>query len=80
MWIYEFQDLLPYTSNVNMIVSFDKVLDVNKEQNALAEFKEKVYIFADYLPPGKHNSCLLYNTTNAPKKGIYSFMTAVKPR
>jgi hypothetical protein len=55
---------------------------VNKKGGILSQLKEKVYVFADYIPPavGKHNVCLLYNTVNAPKKGMYHFEAAVRLR
>jgi hypothetical protein len=42
--------------------------------------KEKIYVYADFLPPGKHNTCLLYNTPNEPKKGMYTFLVNVRHR
>ena len=57
---------LPYPDSVNMIVGFEKLLEVNKRSGILSEQKEKVYVFADYLPYGKHNSCLLFGTKNTP--------------
>jgi len=42
--------------------------------------KEKLYVYADYLPPGKHNCCILYNSINEPKKGLYTFLSNVRQR
>jgi hypothetical protein len=42
--------------------------------------KEKIFVYADFLPPGKHNTCLLYNTPTEPKKGMYTFLVNVRHR
>jgi len=71
---------MPYKETVNMIIPFETLVDLNSKAGLISELKEKVYAFADYLPPGKHNSCFIYNTQNKPKKGLYSFMTNIMPR
>lgn len=42
--------------------------------------KEKIYVFADFLPAGKHNTCFLFNTQNVPKKAMYTFLVNVRHR
>jgi hypothetical protein len=63
-----------------MAVTFDKLIEATIENKDFLREREKVYVFAKYLPPGKHNTCLLYNTTNVPAKDLYTFFTIVKPR
>lgn len=67
---------------MNYVIGFDKLIELNKKGGKLTEMKEKIYVFADYLPSafGKHNACLLFNTIHQPKKGLYHFEAAVKPR
>lgn len=43
------------------------------------DIKDKYYVYANFLPPGKHNTCILFNTKNAPKKNIYSCIVNVRP-
>ncbi len=63
-----------------MVLSFDKLFDATIENKKFHEIREKIYVFADFLPPGKHNTCLVYNTQNIPQKDIFNFLTLVKPR
>lgn len=71
-WMYEMRQMMQ--AKVNMVIGMDKIMELDNEIGGLfSQMKEKVYAFADYLPPGKHNSCLLYNTANMPKKGMYTF-------
>ena len=41
---------------------------------------EPIYVFADYVPPGKHNIVALVNTQNKPLKKVSNFLLMVKPR
>eukprot|EP00347_Sterkiella_histriomuscorum_P021600 403333417 len=79
-WLKEMEQKLTYKSKTNMAVSFDKIIESTIENKKFLDGREKVYIYAQYLPPGKHNTCLVYNTSNVPKKDIYTFYTIVKPR
>lgn len=64
-----------------MTIRFDMVAEIDqKTKGKLQSLQEKVYAFADYLPPGNHNTCLLYNTLLAPLKSVYNFLTPVKAR
>jgi hypothetical protein len=72
--------MIPDKETANFVVGIDKLFEINQNAGVLSELKERVYVFADYLPPGKHNTCLLYNSVNKPKKGMYTFFTRVKPR
>ncbi len=63
-----------------MIIGLDKILDINLKGQQLTDMKEKAYVFADYLPPGKHNTCLLFNSQKVPLKGMYTFLAPVRPR
>ena len=49
-----------------MAVSFDKLIEATMENKNFLLEREKVYVYAAYLPPGKHNTCLVYNTVNVP--------------
>jgi hypothetical protein len=60
-----------------MVIPFENLVYLNSKLGLISELKEKVYVFADFLPHGKHNSCFVFNTQNKPKKGLYSFMANV---
>jgi hypothetical protein len=79
-WIYELQQMIPYKDTVNMVIGIDKIYELNSKDQIFSQQKEKVYVYADFLPPGKHNTCLLYNTPNIPRKGMYTFLANVKHR
>jgi hypothetical protein len=63
-----------------MVIPFSSIMELNSQIGLISELKEKVYAYADFLPPGKHNTCFLYNTTNRPKKGLYTFLSNVNHR
>jgi len=71
---------LPYKNPSNLVVPFDKLFDATIENKRFHEHKEKIYVYADFLPSGKHNSCLVYNTSKIPNKDIFNFVTVVRPR
>lgn len=81
-WILELQSILPNKESVNYLVGIDKVMEINQKGGRLTEMKEKVYVYADFLPPavGKHNVCLLYNTVHVPKKALYHIEAPVRQR
>lgn len=45
-----------------------------------SDIKERFYVYANYLSPGKHNACILYNTKNIPNKNLTSLIVTVLPR
>ena len=71
---------MPFKGQDNLNIPIEKLLELMADTKRVAEMNEKFYAFAQFLPPGKHNTCLVYNTTNIPKKDIYSFTTVVRPR
>jgi len=79
-WMIELLQMMPYNDNANMVIGMDKIIELNKRDQIFSQMKEKLYVYADFLPPGKHNTCLLYNTPNEPKKGMYTFLVNVRNR
>lgn len=61
-WLTDLMALLPYREHANLVFDLDelKKMDIAKQDGD--ETKEKVYAYACFVPPGRFNSCILYNT------------------
>ena len=67
--------LLPYKNNTNLVVDKNLLKRMPVFNKDISETKEKIYAFAAFLPPGRFNSCIMYNCDDTQKdKSLYSLM------
>lgn len=59
--------VIPYKNHINLVVNLQDLQHMDVVQNDATETKEKVYAYATFMPPGRSNSCILYNTDSQSK-------------
>ena len=67
-WLEEVVGLLPYTNQTNFVFDMDDLRLMDVVNKDISETKEKVYAYATFLPPGKFNTCILYNADEMSQK------------
>lgn len=66
--------LLPYKDHTNLVVDRNLLKRMPVFQKDISETKEKIYAFAAFLPPGRFNSCVMYNCDESQQeKSLYAF-------
>lgn len=62
-WLLDLMALLPYSEHVNLAFDLNelKKMDIANPEGG-GETNEKIYAYACFMPPGRFNSCILYNT------------------
>ena len=76
----DLEKLLPFKEKNNFTLSLENIKKNFLKNSLDLDLIDKYYAFASFIPPGKHNTCILYNTPNEPMKNIYSFIINVYPR
>ena len=67
--------MLPYRHNTNFIVD-PALIDNLKIQTQGDQLNEKVYLLACFLPPGRHDSVLLFNSNEDTSQKVKSMISA----
>lgn len=81
-WLQRLLSLLPFRQHTNFVVepSLLRSLDLMSDGGPVPE---RVYAYACFLPPGKHQVCILHNTSDDSSqemKGLYTSEIKSKPR
>jgi hypothetical protein len=74
--------LLPYKENTNFVVE-PSLLRRLSLHTVDGQLPEKIYAYACFLPPGKHNTCIMYNSAEDPScklKNLYPTIVKARPR
>ena len=83
-WLTNLMALLPYQEHTNLVFDLDELKKMDMAKQSGEEVKEKVYAYACFVPPGRFNSCILYNTENQSKsqkhKSLYTMLIKAKAR
>ena len=83
-WLTNLMALLPYREHTNLVFNLDELKEMDIAKQSSEEVREKVYAYACFVPPGRFNSCILYNTENQSKsqkhKSLYTMLIKAKAR